>query len=682
MGRFDEAIRACKQAIVSEPTCVQAYFNLGSIYASLGNEDAASNFRKVIELDPDHAVAHCNLAQELRRHGNLEEALAEYQRGHELGSARPDWKYPSARWIRETEAEMAKAARLQSKLDDLLAGRYRPRDDAERLEFAAFCQDKKLNCAATRLYAEALAADPELGEAVDGSSVRYNAACVAILCAQGPSQDAASDDAERTRLRKQALDWFRADVSVASKRLAKKQTPPDPWSQWFCNHSLKNPELAGIREPAELLKLPADEQAAFTQLWEEIAALSSSTQAPLPAGAVTAVPSSKSDVVEKQGLERAMRLNEQAREQWGQGNLAEAEVTQRESLQILERLVKGDHPDLAFGLQTQAWILRDTDRAAEAEPMALQALAMIQRLRPGESERAALALFTLGTVRERLGRHQEALPSYEASLAMNRKLLPASHKDVMVSMTSLARAYYFVGNFEQAVALFEEALTVEEATLGRTHPETLMTIANLGANYRTTGREAEAVPLLEEAWKYVKQYPQLQFVDWHLVNAYIAVGATPKARAMIDEMIAQARATLPKGSLELATKLTSAGLGLTDAKVFDAAERMLREALAIREAAQPDAWTTFNTRSALGGALLGQEKLAEAELLLLDGYRGMKERRAGIPPNGLNRIVQALERLVKLYEARGDAAQTTTWRTELERVRVPAADARPNGGKR
>jgi len=33
---------------------------------------------------------------------------------------------------------------------------------------------------------------------------------------------------------------------------------------------------------------------------------------------------------------------------------------------------------------------------------------------------------------------------------------------------------------------------------------------------------------------------------------------------------------------------------------------VLRECVAIREKTQPDAWTTFNTQSMLGGALLGQ----------------------------------------------------------------------------
>jgi hypothetical protein len=72
----------------------------------------------------------------------------------------------------------------------------------------------------------------------------------------------------------------------------------------------------------------------------------------------------------------------------------------------------------------------------------------------------------------------------------------------------------------------------------------------------------------------------------------------------------------------------------------------------------------------LGGALLGQNKLAEAEPLLLDGYRGMKEREAAIPAQARPRIPEALERLVRLYEAKGNETEAAPWRSKLEGARA------------
>ena len=88
-------------------------------------------------------------------------------------------------------------------------------------------------------------------------------------------------------------------------------------------------------------------------------------------------------------------------------------------------------------------------------------------------------------------------------------------------------------------------------------------------------------------------------------------------------------------------------LALIQGNAFADAEPMLRECLTIREKAAPDDWRTFNTKSMLGGALLGQAKqlqatdaaaatakFTEAEPLLVQGYEGMQQREATIPPEG------------------------------------------------
>jgi hypothetical protein len=80
---------------------------------------------------------------------------------------------------------------------------------------------------------------------------------------------------------------------------------------------------------------------------------------------------------------------------------------------------------------------------------------------------------------------------------------------------------------------------------------------------------------------------------------------------------------------------------------------MLRQCLAIREKTEHDNWSTFNTRSQLGGALLGQGKYAEAEPLILSGYERLKSREATNLPQGKRRLPEAAERLVKLYQTWG-----------------------------
>jgi hypothetical protein len=129
---------------------------------------------------------------------------------------------------------------------------------------------------------------------------------------------------------------------------------------------------------------------------------------------------------------------------------------------------------------------------------------------------------------------------------------------------------------------------------------------------------------------------------------------------------------LPKDSPQLGGLLAQIGMGLLEQKKWAQAEPLLRESLTIREKTQPDAWNTFNGKAMLGGALLGQKKYAAAEPLLLAGYQGMKKREKTIPPPGRPRLVEAVERLVQLYEALGKKGEAARWKKERETLQKPA----------
>ena len=152
-------------------------------------------------------------------------------------------------------------------------------------------------------------------------------------------------------------------------------------------------------------------------------------------------------------------------------------------------------------------------------------------------------------------------------------------------------------------------------------------------------------------------------------------GERPTEPRLAEQQLPEARKALPKDSPQLAGLLAQIGLGLLEQKKWTEAEPHLRECLAIREQTQPDVWSTFNTKSLLGGALLGQKKYAEAEPLLLTGYEGMKQREKTIPEQGKTRLPEALERLVQLYEAMDKKDEAARWRKELDIIK--AAQKKP-----
>jgi hypothetical protein len=153
-----------------------------------------------------------------------------------------------------------------------LQGKAHPKDAGERLAFADFCQ--QLFCqqyaAAARFYQECFAADPKLAD--DRNSHRYNAACAAALAGCGQGKDAADlAGQERTRLRRQALSWLRAELTAWNEVLKKDPDRVRPVLARTMQHWLKDSDFAGVRAPDALAKLPEAERSAWHNLWAAVA---------------------------------------------------------------------------------------------------------------------------------------------------------------------------------------------------------------------------------------------------------------------------------------------------------------------------------------------------------------------------------------------------------------------------
>src|SRR5439155_1995017 len=88
---------------------------------------------------------------------------------------------------------------------------------------------------------------------------RYNAACMAALAGCGQGNDAGKlDDQQKAGLRAQAQDWLQADLTLWTKKArgnaaAERGPALDALRGWQ-----RDADLAGVREPAALAKLPKE----------------------------------------------------------------------------------------------------------------------------------------------------------------------------------------------------------------------------------------------------------------------------------------------------------------------------------------------------------------------------------------------------------------------------------------
>jgi tetratricopeptide (TPR) repeat protein len=270
-NRPAEARAAYEKATCLKPDYTLAFFNLADQLAGEGKHaEAEKAFRKALAIEPDFANARCKFGLALQHQGKYLDALPELRRGHESGSKRPDWRYPSAKWLRDCERLVA----LERRLAAVLRGQEQV-TAAEKVEFALLClsRHEKLHAASARLFADAFAADLKLAEDLP-KKTRYNAACAAALAAAGQGQDAGKlSDAERARLRGQALAWLCADLASWRALLQKDRHRARYSVVESLQHWHRDPDLDSVRGQQAIARLPEGERRGWDQLWEDVAAL-------------------------------------------------------------------------------------------------------------------------------------------------------------------------------------------------------------------------------------------------------------------------------------------------------------------------------------------------------------------------------------------------------------------------
>jgi hypothetical protein len=132
----------------------------------------------------------------------------------------------------------------------------------------AVCLVTRRYAAAVRLYADGFTADPTWADAKEAAH-RFHAACCAALAAEALEPG----DKERSRLRRQALAWLRADLALWEKQTdvhnagdrAKAHRSLWVWE----NH----PGLASVRDKDGLARLPEPERKDWEKLWADVEAL-------------------------------------------------------------------------------------------------------------------------------------------------------------------------------------------------------------------------------------------------------------------------------------------------------------------------------------------------------------------------------------------------------------------------
>ena len=392
-----------------------------------------------------------------------------------------------------------------------------------------------------------------------------------------------------------------------------------------------------------------------------------------------------------------------------------------ETLALRRAKLGPDHPDTLTGINNLAISYFNAGQHNRALRLFEESLAL-QKARIGLDHRDTLgSMINLTIGYKATGQHERALKLGVETLALQKAKLGPDHRDTLIGMGNLASSYADNGQHERALKLFEETLALCRAKLGPAHPHTLEFLESQAQCLANSGQFGRAGAILDEVIASRRKaqgdgHPDTLRSRMARADLELARGRLDAAeaadRAILEECrerlgaddrltiaaglaLARVRAArgdrdpaapLYRAALEsarknpsdretLATALAESGRSRLPAGDWTAAEALLREALAIREAERPQHWLTAEARSLLGGALLGQKKAAEAAPLLRSGYEGMARADAAIPLVDRPRPREALDRLIAAGEAAGTKAELAGWRAE--RAKLGAGGPKP-----
>jgi eukaryotic-like serine/threonine-protein kinase len=276
---------------------------------------------------------------------------------------------------------------------------------------------------------------------------------------------------------------------------------------------------------------------------------------------------------------------------------------------------------------------------------------------------------SLCDAQEWTGRFDEMVALQYQILEYRQRLRGPDDIGTLACVGSLAHAYFRAGQWDVSARLQEDLLSKQSRICGPAHDDTLCTKHQLAMSYYAANRLDESMALHEELLKQLrdKYGPEHQGSCWPLLT-YGQVCQRAGKLETADRVLRQALELARKDNDSLGTHINVANalgwLGLNELlrKRYSAAESLVREATAVFAKDSPDETRRFYWISVLGEVLVGQQRYAEAEPLLEQGYEGMHQRKPVVTPRYLN---EAGRRLVHFYEITGQPAKALIWRERV-----------------
>ncbi len=363
-----------------------------------------------------------------------------------------------------------------------------------------------------------------------------------------------------------------------------------------------------------------------------------------------------------------------------QSNLAEIEADEgdyadatRENSALYEterRLYGQADPRTIVAMQSLAVTYIYAGQYARAEPLLVNALKTQSKSLGYDKLDTLNTSDSLATLYMDEGRYNDAAKLLDKGLESYKRVFGPDHPYTQREMHGLARVSLLQGNYAKADQLESAVLANNTRLLGPEHSHTLSTASMLAQIYLAEGKLAQAESLMKKTLQtnlrtFGPNHPESVYYAAGLAQIYERQGKLAQAESLLRTALDASRRSLGEHHRETTTVMVSLGGNLLQQHRYREAQAILDSAVQLGRDAHRNDWRFFYGQSLLGAALAAQHQYADAEPLLIAGYKGMKELASAIPADDRNKLAEAGSRIVSLYASWAKPSQQKQWQTEI-----------------
>lgn len=271
------------------------------------------------------------------------------------------------------------------------------------------------------------------------------------------------------------------------------------------------------------------------------------------------------------------------------GQLEPAEAAATRSLQVRQKALGKEHPDVAESLIATAAVQQLKSDFAQAEPALQQALSIREKALKSDHLCVAQTQHQLAGLYQAMAAYAKAEKLYQSSLGIRQSKLGDDSLDVAESKEALGSLAVAMGNYAEAEPLYENALHIRRSKLGPEDPAVAESLLDLGALQRRRGAYPTAESSLRQALTIREQ--KLAATDPHIAETltelaalYEDLGDYRKAEPLLLRALSLQEQVLGRDHPQVADSLTRLASLMRAAGNLRGAEEKLQRALQIRQA--------------------------------------------------------------------------------------------------